>query len=278
MRQSVGRVSELRERHTVERRLKLRMETAVVSTYTRLAMALSEYEGKAADESSAELWLEGALRSEEARFAQAEMTGSLARNKSCTSLRTPLVEESYVSAAARSSAVVSVGNTLSDQLVAALRESIESRRLANSIETQDELRRREEVRTNDRERRIRELTDQVRRLEARLDDAERRNRDLQDKLYRRKGSSPAKQRRGVDSNLQHSELRNSVLDLVANLTSAVKRRLGFIPHDIRKDIDDFIAFLADTKDIHDDGVADDASDDLEPLPIEGVTMAVNEPA
>lgn len=278
MTQPANSVSELRERQTVERRLKLRMETAVVSTYTRLAMALSEYEGNPADESSAELWLEGALRGEEARFAQAEITGSLARNKSCTSLRTPLVEEAYVSAAARSSAVISVGNTLSDRLVAALRKSIEARRIATSIETQDELRRREELRTDDRERRIRELTEQVGRLEGRLDDAERRNRDLQGKLHRANGSSPAKQNRGLDSNAQDRELRNSALDLVANLTAAYKRRLGFMPHDIRKDIDDFLSFLADSKGLHDDGFADDVSEDVEPLPIEGVTVAINEPA
>mmetsp|Transcript_10073 Transcript_10073/g.32386 ORF Transcript_10073/g.32386 Transcript_10073/m.32386 type:complete len:181 (+) Transcript_10073:565-1107(+) len=175
------------------------------------------------------------------------------------------MEEASGLATARTAAVAAVGSRLCDRVEEALSASKDAMRFVDELESADELRRRKEARDDERERRIRQLTDEVERLSGRLAQAERENAQIRADLDRYCASSRDDHKIAIDAKLEKRDFRNSVLDLLAQLAAAVRKRLGFVPHDTRKDINAFIAFLTQTQDDDDEEEEEDEPEEAPAL-------------
>ncbi|KAJ8611022.1 hypothetical protein CTAYLR_007069 [Chrysophaeum taylorii] len=215
----------LRKKNQFERRVTLRLETSVRSMYVRLLRALEEED----DDDDPEETLRAMLCEEDIKVRQGLQPG-LARSKSTPALHA--VADDEVASAARSAALARAG----EQIVARVEAAFLVRRDKSPATAEKE-----------EDPRVRELEETANAFAKKAAAAEARAAELQTELEERTTATLNEQRAAIDARLEKREFRNAVLEVLGQLSTAVHRRLGFVPSETRRDINEFIKFLADTE-------------------------------
>ena len=214
-----------------ERRSALRLERSTFSSFARILGAVESYNDRDVEKEEA---LRSLLRAEELKFLATLPESERAKDGDGD--------------AALARAFAEAGQLLADRVEKALAKAKDDHQKVKTLEELLESERLDRKNDLDRDLKVAALQDECRTLQRALKDASDTNFKLQADLQRRTDLSA--KRASVLASIDKRDFKQNVLDLLADLSSAVHRRLGFIPASTRNHINNFIHIIADYDDLH----------------------------